>query len=63
MKNFCRIFPARNSKLYDKYFAGHKPLNKILYKVFYTSEIIPYERAAGEKSAHAVPSKASALLA
>jgi len=22
MENFCRIYPARNSKLYDKYFSG-----------------------------------------
>ena len=63
MQNFCRIFPARNSKLYDKFFSGQKPLNKIMYKVFYTSELLPYERSNVEKSAHPVPSKASALLA
>lgn len=63
MENFCRIYPARNSKLYDKYFSGHKQLNKVLYKVFYTSEILAYERNNVEKSAHPVPSKASALLA
>ena len=45
MQNFCRIFPARNSKMYDKFFSGHKSLNKIMYKVFYTSEVLPYERA------------------
>ena len=22
MKNFCRIFPGKNSKLYDKYFSN-----------------------------------------
>ena len=22
MKNFCRIFPGKNSKLYDKYFSS-----------------------------------------
>ena len=63
MENFCRIFPARNSKIYDKYFSGQKPLNKILYKVFYTNEIIPYEKNRAEMSAHPVPLKASALLA
>ena len=61
MENFCRIFPARNSKLYDKFFSGQKPLNKIMYKIFYTSEIIPYERLAGEKSANPVSSKAALL--
>ena len=62
MENFCRIYPSRNSKLYDKYFSIHKPLNKILYKVFYTNDILPYIRHA-EKSAHPVPSKANSLMA
>ena len=61
MENFCRIYPARNSKLYDKFMSGHKSLNKILYKVLYTSEILSYERTA-EKSAHPIPSKAQAIL-
>jgi len=42
MENFCRIFPSRNSKMYDKFFSGQKLINKILYKVLYTSEILPY---------------------
>ena len=63
MENFVRIYPARNSKLYDKYFSGHKPLNKIIYKVLYTNEVLSYERSNVEKSANPVPSKASALLA
>ena len=62
MENFCRIYPSRNSKLYDKFMSGHKSLNKVLYKVFYTSEILAYERAAGDKSAHPISSKAQALL-
>jgi len=63
MENFVRIYPARNSKLYDKYFSGHKPLNKIIYKVLYTNEVLSYERSNVEKSVAPVPSKASALLA
>ena len=62
MENFCRIFPARNSKLYDKFFSGLKALNKIMYKVFYTSEIITYERAAIERSANPNPAKATNLI-
>jgi|Transcript_40604 hypothetical protein len=62
MQNFCRIYPSRNSKLYDKFLSGHKSLNKVMYKVFYTSEILPYERMAGDKSAHPISSKAQALL-
>ena len=61
MQNFCRIYPARNSKLYDKYFASNKQLNKVLYKVFYTSEILPYGRSSAEKSALPAPAKASDL--
>lgn len=57
MENFCRIYPARNSKLYDKFMSGHKSLNKIIYKVLYTSEVLAYERAV-EKSANPIPSKA-----
>ena len=48
--NFVRIFPARNSKLYDKYFGGQKPLNKIIYKVLFSNEVLAYSRNI-EKSA------------
>ena len=61
MENFCRIYPARNSKLYDKFLSGHRSLNKVLYKALYTNEILTYERAV-DKSAHPVPGKAQALL-
>ena len=46
--NFVRIYPARNSKMYDKYFPGSKALNKILYKTFYSNEILGYTRTAAE---------------
>ena len=64
MENFCRIFPTRNSKLYDKFFSGNKLINKILYKVFYTGEILPY---GGKKnqvymSANPGSAKASSLI-
>mmetsp|Transcript_14596 Transcript_14596/g.19758 ORF Transcript_14596/g.19758 Transcript_14596/m.19758 type:complete len:91 (+) Transcript_14596:793-1065(+) len=42
MNNFCRIFPARNSKLYDKYFSMSKQLSKIIYKVLHSPEIISF---------------------
>lgn len=38
---FVRIYPAKNSKIYDRYF-NRSSLNKILYKVLFTSEVIPY---------------------
>ncbi len=38
-----RIYPARNSKMYDRFFSsGKNGLNKIIYKVLYTSEVLEY---------------------
>ena len=42
MENFCRIYPAKNCKMYDKYFSGNKHLAKVMYKVLYTAEVIPF---------------------
>jgi len=42
MNNFCMVYPARNSKLYDKYFTSNKSLAKVIYKVLCTPEIIPF---------------------
>ena len=61
MENFCRIYPARNSKLYDKFFSGNKQLNKIIYRTFYTSEILSYNSKNGDKTGVLNPSKASDL--
>lgn len=40
--NFVRIYPARGSKQYDKFFTACKPLNKIVYKVLFSNDILPY---------------------
>lgn len=42
--NFVRIYPSKNCKMYDKFFSGARPLNKIIYKVLFTSEILPYKK-------------------
>ena len=55
--NFVRIYPARNSKMYDKYFGGSKALNKIIYKTFYSNEILGYTRTQAEQSANPIQSK------
>jgi len=40
---FVRIYPAKNSKIYDKYFSsGRNCLNKIIYKVLFSNDVIPY---------------------
>jgi len=63
MQNFVRIYPARNSKMYDKFLSSHKALNRVIYKVIYTSEILPYERPGNrvEQSAPVTSAKASQL--
>lgn len=40
--NFVRIYPSRGSKIYDKFFTASKPLNKIIYKTLFTSDVLPY---------------------
>lgn len=44
---FVRIFPCRGSKQYEKYFSGMygtRMLNRLLHKVLFTSEILPYDK-------------------
>lgn len=38
--NFIRIYPAKNSDIYDQYFAAPRPFNRIIYKALFTDEII-----------------------
>jgi len=35
-----RIYPARSSDIYDCYFNGARPYNRMLYKALYTDEIL-----------------------
>jgi hypothetical protein len=38
--NFIRIYPAKGSDIYDCYFNGPRPFNKLIYKVLYTDEVM-----------------------
>jgi len=38
--NFIRIYPAKNSDIYDQFFMSPRPYNKILYKVLFTDEVL-----------------------
>lgn len=38
--NFIRIYPAKNSDIYDQFFMSARPYNKVLYKVLFTDEIL-----------------------
>lgn len=35
-----RIYPARNSDMYDPFFQHQRPYNKVVYKVLYGDEIL-----------------------
>lgn len=37
---YVRIYPAKNSDMYDGFFSGPRPLNKLIYKVLYSDEIL-----------------------
>ena len=47
--NFVRIYPARGSKIYDKFFTASKPLNKIIYKTLFSNEILEYKSFRDEE--------------
>lgn len=38
--NYIRIYPAKNSDMYDQYFHSSRAYNKIIYKVLFTDEIL-----------------------
>lgn len=38
--NFIRIYPAKNSDVYDQWFMSSRPYNKMLYKALFTDEIL-----------------------
>lgn len=39
--NFIRIYPAKGTDVYDKYFKSVRPYNVFLYKCLYSDEILP----------------------
>lgn len=48
--NFLRIYPAKGTDIYDKYFKSVRPYNVFLYKCLYTNDILPIgiENGIGE---------------
>ena len=38
--NFVRIFPAKNTDIYDCFFNGSRPYNKLVYKAIYSDDIL-----------------------
>ena len=44
---FVRIFPCKHSKPYEKYFSGvygTRMLNRLVHKILFTNEVLPYEK-------------------
>lgn len=46
--NFVRIYPSRQSNIYDQFFQGNRPLNKLLHKVLFSDRIL-------KQGFHAIP--------
>lgn len=38
--NYIRIYPAKNSDIYDQFFSGPRPYNRALYRALFTDEIL-----------------------
>jgi hypothetical protein len=38
--NFIRIYPAKNSDIYDQFFCAPRPYNRVVYKALFTDEIV-----------------------
>jgi len=38
--NFIRIYPAKNSDIYDQYFSASRPFNRLVYKAIFTDDVI-----------------------
>ena len=39
--HYVRIYPAKNSNMYDQFFSGPRPLNKLVYKMLFSNEVLP----------------------
>jgi hypothetical protein len=44
--NWVRVYPAKGSDMYDSFFLGPRPLNKLVYKVLYGEEILKISKYA-----------------
>ena len=38
--NYLRIYPAKNSDMYDSFFQTQRPYNKVVYKILYSDEVL-----------------------
>ena len=40
--DFIRIYPSKNSDIYDQYFVTSRPSNKFIFRCLYSNEFIPF---------------------
>jgi len=40
--NFIRIFPSKNSEVYERYFSVPRPSNKVLHKYLFSDDLVSY---------------------
>jgi len=45
--HWCRIFPARGCEMYDGFFSGQRPLNKLMQKVLFSDDIMKVAKFFG----------------
>ena len=55
--NFIRIFPTKNSNIYDKFFTGQRPMNQMIFQVLYDPGIYHGPRATIKRPQSAIVTK------
>jgi len=48
--HYIRIYPAKNSDMYDEYFQSPRPYNKVVYKVLFSDEILKSTPTANQRT-------------
>ncbi len=49
MGEFVRIYPARGTDNFDRYFSSNRFFNKLVYKAIYTNDVLKYATSSPSK--------------
>jgi hypothetical protein len=55
--NFIRIFPMKNSNIYDKFFTGQRPMNQMIFQALYDPGIYNGPKATVKRPQSAIVTK------
>ena len=55
--NFIRIFPMKNSNIYDKFFTGQRPMNQMIFQALYDPGIYNVSKATVKRPQSAIVTK------